>query len=239
MIITFTGFDGVGKSTNVEELMKSICDNKHLKGISLFDVTGGSEVYNDETFLDEVYEKLSGYDVITSRFYLRTPFLQELQEKVMYTSSEVFSNNYLIERTLLEAYKEAWIMYTRVIEKLDKQNKIIIFDRYFFDEISYRSLYNYPMSNIEKMYLGFRKPDLSFYLCADLELVMKRNRDRDDSRTALFNDEEKMKELYNKLDYITDRFSLKKIFVNNKSIEELKNEVYEIARPYVDKELAI
>ena len=239
MIITFTGFDGVGKSTNVEELMKSICDDKNLKGISLFDVTGGSEVYNDETYLDAVYEKLSEYDVITSRFYLRTPFLQELQEKVMYTSSEVFSNNNLIERTLLEAYKEAWIMYTRVIEKLNKQNKIIIFDRYFFDEISYRSLYNYPMSNIEKMYLGFRKPDLSFYLCADLDLVVQRNRDRDDSRTALFNDEEKMKELYNKLDYITERFSLKKIFVNKKSIEELKNEVYEIAKPYIEKELAI
>lgn len=45
MVISLSGYDGMGKSTSVDLLMEKICENHGLKGMSALKANNGTEVY--------------------------------------------------------------------------------------------------------------------------------------------------------------------------------------------------
>ena len=68
-IITFTGFDGVGKTTHTKLLAEKLSEEYNLSSITMYDVKD-TEKYTSTDDLQEYYEVFSRYDVICTRFYL-------------------------------------------------------------------------------------------------------------------------------------------------------------------------
>lgn len=109
----------------------------------------------------------------------------------------------MIKEVTDAARQEAQIWYDHVIGKLLRKNKIIIYDRYYYDEIAYRSLYNLKKEYIERKYIGYPESNIRIHLFGDMDLIRERNRTRIDMKTALFNCEDKMMELYQNIEYIS------------------------------------
>lgn len=239
MIITISGYDGVGKSTNVKKLIENICKAYNLSGITIFDVNNGSEVYEDISDLDVIYDKLSKYDVIGTRFYMRSKRMQALQESVMFTDKEVFKNKKLIKEVTLEAKKEADIWFEKVISKLIKKNKIVIYDRYWYDEVAYRSLYGLSKLYVKKLYENYYEPQVKLFLYGDMNLIKLRNKNRIDQQTALFCSKDKMKELFQNMEEIKVEYSMNIIDVCNKDIESVKEEIFNVVLNLIKEKDAI
>lgn len=228
MIISISGFDGVGKTTSVEMISKMLCKMYNLKYASALVLNGNSEIYMDVDDLDRLYEQLKDYDIITTRFYMRSQAFQELQTKIMFAGQEVFEDKKLINNIIQQSLYEAENWYMRVIKKLVLQGKIIIFDRYYYDEMAYRSLYNVKKDYIKNIYSDYPDADVSFFLFASMETILKRNYERDDMRTTLFKSENKMKELYKNLDEISRFYNMFKVDVSYKSKEKVASEIIRI-----------
>ena len=84
-------------------------------------------------------------------------------------------------------------------------NKIIIFDRFVYDEMPYQMLFNKDVSMIENFIDILPKPQ-SFYLRIDAETMKNRNADREDSKNKLFSSDERIKELLDNYDNVFRKF---------------------------------
>lgn len=235
MIITISGYDGIGKSTSVELLRKRICEQYNLKGASVLEINGNREIYNTEEEYDKVCKEISRYDVVTTRFFLRGAELQTLQNSVMFTGTEVFNNTELIKKTAETTKKEAIKLYNGFVKRLHENNKIVIYDRYWFDEIAYRSLYSWDKESIEKMYEGYEYPEIRIFMHGDMELIRERNKGRVDMQTALFKSQKKMMELYDNMEYIREKFEMKSIEVKNKNREQITEELFKLIKNDIEK----
>lgn len=234
MVISLSGYDGMGKSTSVDLLMEKICENHGLKGMSALKANNGTEVYENIEQVDDIYKVLSRYDVITTRFYFRSNKMQKLQEMVMFAETDVFDNTELIKEVTDAARQEAQIWYDHVIGKLLRKNKIIIYDRYYYDEIAYRSLYNLKKEYIERKYIGYPESNIRIHLFGDMDLIRERNRTRIDMKTALFNCEDKMMELYQNIEYISKKYNMIRMDIKGKTRDEVAEDLYTIVKGYLE-----
>lgn len=234
MVISLSGYDGMGKSTSVDLLMEKICENHGLKGMSALKANNGTEVYENIEQVDDIYKALSRYDVITTRFYFRSNKMQKLQEMVMFAETDVFDNTELIKEVTDAARQEAQIWYDHVIGKLLRKNKIIIYDRYYYDEIAYRSLYNLKKEYIERKYIGYPESNIRIHLFGDMDLIRERNRTRIDMKTALFNCEDKMMELYQNIEYISKKYNMIRMDIKGKTRDEVAEDLYTIVKFYIN-----
>jgi len=150
-IISISGIDGSGKTTMCENILE-FYKSEGKKIVSMYDLNP-EETYTTEEDFNEYYEKLKNYDVILCRFYLKSFKTKELQDKIFF---EVNFNEAEVILKMIDLVKNdirLWNKY--VIEKLLNKNKTIIFDRYFYDEIAYRSLYNLNIEKVDKLYSNY------------------------------------------------------------------------------------
>lgn len=230
-VITFSGFDGAGKSTNCEILAKTLCKSKGY--ISLLDVVKSEELINC-TQLNELYEIFCEKDVVITRFYMRSHRTAELQNSIMYASDDIFRKKDLIKELTISAKKDAFIWRTKVINPLLNKGIHVIFDRYFYDEIAYRSLYSINKKWIEDLYKMYPKPDLSFYLKLNIDDVINRNKEREDIQTTLFKNKLKMVELFENWEIITRKYGLYEIDAS-KNIEIISKKILDVWEKLVNK----
>lgn len=227
MIISFTGCDGVGKTTQINFLKKRICDVYNLSGIDLFDITKGVLVYENVNEIDLIYKQLEKYDVIVTRFYMKSKACNEEQKKIRFGSDSVFNNPDRIRKVLDLVKKDSDIWREHIISKLYAQNKIIIVDRYYYDEIAYRSLYNLGIDEVEQYFSDAIKPNLSYALLASIDEIRYRNNNREDVSTSIFKDNERLQSLIERIELIADKYSLEKISSDGKDISQIGDEIFE------------
>lgn len=103
MVISLSGYDGMGKSTSVDLLMEKICENHGLKGMSALKANNGTEVYENIEQVDDIYKALSRYDVITTRFYFRSNKMQKIiSTKLYYSRTRLRPKSYsIIQKSLI------------------------------------------------------------------------------------------------------------------------------------------
>lgn len=232
MIISISGCDGAGKSTQGELLAKKIANEKDLKWTSIFEVME-SDTYDSSESLNDIYEKLCKYDVIVSRFYLKGERLKALQDKLVMSSNDIFNNKDAITEVAECAQQEARIWNEKVISKLLDLNKIIIFDRYFFDEIAYRGLYSIPMQTVEELYREFAIPDKAFFLHIEIDEILKRNSVRKDIKTTLFQNRDKLVQLLDNFGKVSKKYNLSIIYGDKQSKTQVCEHLYEEVRPLI------
>ncbi len=196
-LISFSGIDGAGKTSqigNVVDYYRSI----GKKCISYVDLPQTEPPIGDMT-LREYYNMVNDFDVIVLRSCYR--------EKDHIDFMKYMKNNsYTIEDTYrMQDYfvRDTSRWFNDVIMPLYNDGKIIIFDRYLYDELPYQQIFNKDVSRIKEMIERFPKPH-SFYLKIDLETMKKRNSTREDSKNIIFSNDEKIQKI---IDSFNDVFS--------------------------------
>lgn len=194
-IISFTGFDGVGKTTHSAKIMDWLYNRTGLKGVSMHEVKD-TRVYQCLDDMKEYYEAFKNYDVINTRFFLFSEENLIKQKKVLYNTG-AFNNIELVKEVARSSRNDAKLWFENVLNPLLDQGKIIILDRYYYDEIAFKSLINIEKDFMKDLYKDFRLSDFPFLLHLDVEEVIKRNEDREDANTLLYQNKDKMTQLYN------------------------------------------
>ena len=166
-IIVITGVDGSGKTTQAQLLVNYF----RQKGISV----GFAQQFDSETVVGKLILKKMGHNLI------------KLERSV--SNEPYFNPNNLKHgstlKTLLKILAKIRIILTGLYHmwvKILKNRKIsiLIFDRYFYDDLN-KAKWMYNISNrIEKLAIIFvPKPAFVFYLVVPVEIAWKREREGD------------------------------------------------------------
>lgn len=211
-IVSISGFDGVGKSTQVEECLKYY--EKKGEVISLFSVIK-EEYYDTKEDLINLKKIFSNYDFIGTRFYLRSKNTRDLQKHVMFSNDLILQNDKKIKKLAMYAYEDCSNWFEYVVYPLLKKGKTFFFDRFFYDEVAYRSIYGVDIEWLESLYENFIRPDLAMYLELPLSRIVAINSEREDKDTTLFKHEDKLKQLEQVWQAVCDKYDINILNGNN------------------------
>ena len=166
-IIVITGVDGSGKTTQAQLLVNYF----RQKGISV----GFTQQFDSETALGKSILKKMGHNLI------------KLERSV--SNESCFNSNNLKHGSLLKSVLKFFaeiriilmgLYHTWVKILKNRKKAILIFDRYFYDDLN-KTKWMYNLSNrIEKLAIKFvPKPAFLFYLDVPVEIAWDRERDGD------------------------------------------------------------
>lgn len=189
MIISFSGLDGVGKTTQITYLMEYM-KSKGLKCCSVYDISPDIRYHNKKDLLC-YYDYFQTFDVIHTRFRMNSDANNKIINELEH--SPVIPNHSLAMQAAHQGYYDAKEWFDTVtFPLLSNSQKIFIYDRYSWDEIAFKTFYGCSLEYMEKLYVHIKKPRISFICTANASTIMKRNSGRPDEKITL----------YTSLDYI-------------------------------------
>lgn len=189
MIISFSGLDGAGKTTQITYLMEYL-KRKGLKCCSVYDISPDIRYHNKKDLLC-YYDYFQTFDVIHTRFRMNSDANSKIINELEH--SLVIPNHSLAMQAAHQGYSDAKEWFDTVTFPLiANSKKIFIYDRYSWDEIAFKTFYGCSLDYMEKLYAHIKKPRNSFICTADASTIMKRNSGRPDENIIL----------YTSLDYI-------------------------------------
>lgn len=178
MLITIFGPDGAGKTTQIKKLLKAYDDEGFLT-TSIYDVMLNFN-YNVGSDLSKYYNYFKEFDVIHIRFRLHSS-----ESDIIMSILETIPQGTDIKLTALSAYT-AYYSYVQwnkyVLEPLLVDGKLLICDKYYYDDVATKSAFGCPYKWLKKMYYDTPKPTLSLYMQQSAEVLMQRNLHRGDGR---------------------------------------------------------
>lgn len=220
MLISFSGYDGAGKTTQIHRLLNHY-KNQGFKTASIYDIVPNIRYHSYEELI-EYYQYFKKYDVIHLRFRLNSDENNRLMKILEYSA---FDNIYLAEASALQGFYDYYLLEKYVTQPLLQGGKIILSDRHYYDEIAFKSVYGCNYNRMLKMYCEIPKPDLSFYLSVSPEMVYKRNQLRPDGKTTLYKNLDMTKKLEQYFHLLLKDTEL--ILVNGEnSIEQIHSEIF-------------
>ena len=178
MLITIFGPDGAGKTTQIKKLLQAYAD-VGLSTASIYDVMPNFD-YSVGNNLTQYYEYFKKYDVIHTRFRLHSTesdLIMSILETIPYGTD--------IKLTALSAYVSyySYIQWNKyVLEPLLADGKLLICDKYFYDDVATKSAFGCPYKWLKNLHYDTRKPELSLYIQVNGETLMQRNMHRADGR---------------------------------------------------------
>lgn len=226
-IISISGVDGAGKTTMIEELFKYY----ERRGKTVHNINVNS--YENTSDITNIVESLKHIDVIGSRFFIHRKKTREIQNKVLYADN--FNKKKLIEEVTKYSREDADNWFNYAVDPLLKLGKILIFDRYFFDEIVYRPVFGVSLDWIEGKYSHMPKPDIGIYLDISFERFLDRNKLRVDSKYALYKNPSKMEEVYKNYRYVASKYNLK-IINGNRELENVLSDFISILDSVIESD---
>lgn len=178
MLITIFGPDGAGKTTQIKKLLKAYQTEGFLTA-SINDVMPNFD-YNVGSDLTEYYKYFKNFDVIHTRFRLHSS-----ESDIVMSILETIPQGTDIKLTALSAYIAyySYIQWNKyVLEPLLLDGKLLICDKYYYDDVSTKSAFGCPYKWLKKLYYDTPKPALSLYMKQNAEILMQRNLHRGDGR---------------------------------------------------------
>lgn len=183
MVISFSGLDGAGKTTQIKMLLEA-CERLGYRIGSIYDIYPDIRYHSTQDLI-ELREHLEKYDVIHLRYRLNSDENSDLMAVLEFSDLQ---DKYLAKATALQGYFDHIQLYRYVVCPLLKQGKTILSDRHYYDEIAFKSVYGCDYLAMKKMYINCCRPDVAFYITADPQDIMDRNADRPDGQTTLYRD---------------------------------------------------
>lgn len=181
MLISFSGYDGAGKTTQIQHLL-GYYRKQGLKTASIYDIAPTIR-YHSYKDLIEYHHYLKNYDVIHLRFRLNSDENNKLMKTLEYSEFNVL---YLAEATALQGFFDYYLLEKYVTRPLLDAGKIVISDRHYYDEVAFKSVYGCDYARMLKMYSEIPKPNLAFYLSVSPQIVFERNQTRPDGQTTIY-----------------------------------------------------
>ena len=191
MIISFSGLDGAGKTTQIRKLLGFYTSKGRTVG-SIYSILPDIR-YSSTKQLHEIYQDLKLYDVVHMRFRLNSNNNYAIMQKLEYMPLPQPELAFLSAQ---QGYNDYLELYESVICKLLQEDKTIIFDRYYYDELAFKQIYGCPLSVLQVLYTHVQKPNFAFYLRVSPEICYKRNQLRPDGKTTIYSSFDLIKKLH-------------------------------------------
>ena len=195
MLISFSGFDGSGKTTQIQLLLKKY----HSQGLTVCSI-----YYFRKRCQANLINYFKNYDVIHARFRLNSDINNEIMKILEYSD---FSDIDLAKRAAAQGYNDYIELYQYVITPLMEANKIIISDRHYYDEIAFKTTYGCRYSDMVHLYANVISPNIAFYIDIQPVTAISRNNDRPDGQTTIYKSVAytiKIKSMFDKLSNTTN-----------------------------------
>lgn len=210
MLISFSGPDGAGKSTQISKLL-SFFQERGFKVGRVQDLNPAIRYQIGED-LTVYYEYLRQFDVIHTRFRLHSVENVEIMNIVQYIPT---GNRWMAMFSAYTSYYDALQWYKYVTEPLLKEDKILISDKYAFDDIAFKTAYGCEYNWMKTFYHDVIIPDIGIYLKVNRETILKHNASRKDKNNILYKNEENTKKLIKAFECVKCDYSLKEIDGNH------------------------
>ena len=183
MIISFSGPDGIGKTTQILYLLKYF-KNMGFKCCSVYDISSDIRYHNQRDLI-AYYMHFQSNDVIHTRFRMNSDANDKLISKLENTS--IIPNKELAMLAAKQGYIDACEWFDTVVNPIQaEKEKILIFDRYIWDEIAFKTFYGCSLEYMEDLYINIERPQLSLICTASTPTIKKRNSTRPDGDTTLY-----------------------------------------------------
>lgn len=203
MIISFSGLDGAGKTTQIEMLLDSY-RNLGARVGTVYSYMPDIR-YHSTRELQELYNKLLPYDVIHIRFRMNS----DRNSLIMQTLERNNPPQRIIATfAAIQGYHDHKELSKFVLDPLMERKKVLIFDRYYYDELAFKHVYGCPRIVLKNLYQNERDTDIGFLVKISSEECIKRNQNRPDSAVALYQSRTNIDSLVNCFDNIAERKNL-------------------------------
>lgn len=229
MLITISGPDGTGKTTQCKLLL----DNFKRKGLK---VTSISNIINNFNYqsgksedLIKFYEYFKTFDVIHTRFRLHSNENAKVMDKLEISPIGNFDLAILSAYTAYYDYVQ-WYKY--VNEPLLKEEKILLCDKYAFDDIAFKTTFGCQYEWMKKIYYNIDLPDIGFYIDLEPETIIERNLNRPDGRIIFYDNTKNVRRLQYNYGRIVSDYNLVKLNGNLSPAEISKTIAYEISNEF-------
>lgn len=203
MIISFSGLDGAGKTTQIEMLLASYKKQGARVG-TVYSYMPDIR-YHSTRELQELQRRILPYDVIHIRYRLNSDRNSLIMRKLERKNPP---QKIMATLAAIQGYYDHKELSKFVLEPLMNRNKVLIFDRYYYDELVFKSIYGCPKIVLKNMYQNENDSDIGFLVKISSEECIKRNQNRLDSTVALYQSQENIEALVYYFDRIAEKKNL-------------------------------
>lgn len=203
MLISFSGPDGAGKTTQIKKIMSYF--EKHGFKVGAVQDINPDVRYHIGDDLTIYYEYLKQFDVIHTRFRLHSMENVEIMDIVQFIS---IGNKWMTTYSAYTSHYDSEQWHKYVTLPLLKEGKILISDKYAFDDIAFKSVYGCEYSWLNALHHDMHIPDISIYLKVNRETILQHNESRKDLKNILYRKPENTIKLLNAFDRLTKDYPL-------------------------------
>ena len=230
MLITISGPDGTGKTTQCKLILEYM-KNKGFKVASVSDIVDGFDYKSGKSeYLKSFYDYFKSFDVIHTRFRLHSEENARVMDKLEITPIGNFELATLSAYTAYYDYVQ-WNKY--VNEPLLKENKLLVCDKYAFDDIAFKTTFGCQYEWMKKIYYNVELPDLGFYMKLKPETVVERNISRPDGRIVFYDNIKNTKRLQYNYSRIVNDYGLIELDANQ-SKEDIHSNILGFLNRLID-----
>lgn len=202
MLITISGPDGTGKTTQ-SKLLLNYFKKQGMKIAAVSDIIDNFNYQSGKSEdLIRFYNYFRDYDAIHTRFRLHSNENARVMDKLEISPLGNF------ELATLSAYTSYYdyIQWNRYVnEPLLREGKILLCDKYAFDDIAFKTTFGCQYEWMKKMYYNVELPNVGFYMSVEPKKIIERNLNRPDGRIIFYDNEKNVRRLqYNYSRVIND-----------------------------------
>ena len=219
-MLSISGIDGCGKTTQLKKIVM-LYQKKGAKCIEYNQLEPTEPIEN----MNNYFNLLKPYDVIMMRPYARSTEQMHIMNLI---SADINAHRYLVNDLIDLIIEDITHWFDVVVLKLLAMNKILLFDRYCWDELSYLFFYTNHLEKIDNFVSSLPHPK-STYLSIDLKTMKSRNINRSDRKKYIFSKDKYIKKILNGYDlYVLPKCdisipaSLDIDSINNKILTDLE-----------------
>lgn len=198
MIISFSGLDGAGKTTQIGLLLDAYRNQGANVG-SIYSYMPDIRYHNTKE-LCELYEMLLPFDVIHIRYRLNSDRNCAIMRNL---ECNIPPQRLLATAAAIQGYIDHIELTKFVLDPLLNKKKILIFDRYYYDELVFKYIYGCPEYILKMLYSNKRDADIGFFVKISSEECMRRNKSRPDSAVAVYQSQASIDSLADRFDFIS------------------------------------